>query len=354
LAAGPPAQRVTDGVDILRNIEVLKFSDGVINVTTPAPPTSVVATGLTSGAATGSVSLTWTPAAANGSPDVTSQDIVVTPVGSTTPLPATPATTGLGPNRAALTVNGLTNGQAYTFQVRANNAVGSTLSDPSNAATPLGPPAPIVAAPTTTRAGSGAIKLDWVAPPSDGGSPITGYEVESRVTGGVVSAPVPTGSTATTFTVTGLTNGTSYRFRVRAVNANPPTTAAGYSPLTAGFVPGVVLNAPTIGTAVAGAAGGAVTATANWTSPGANPANNGAFPLTSFTVRAFRLNADGTVPAAPTITVTGVAATAITRQFTGTPGDGLVSGAQYRFQVIAVNAVGNSTPSGLSNAVIAQ
>ena len=59
--------------------------------------------------------------------------------------------------------------------------------------------------------------VSWTAPASDGGSPITGYVVVAYVG----YAPVKTrifNSTLTTQTVTALTNGTEYRFRVRADN----------------------------------------------------------------------------------------------------------------------------------------
>jgi LPXTG-motif cell wall-anchored protein len=57
----------------------------------------------------------------------------------------------------------------------------------------------------------------FTAPTSDGGSAITGYEY--RLDGG---AWVPVGSTSSPFTITGLTNGTSYQVELRAVNGVGP------------------------------------------------------------------------------------------------------------------------------------
>ena len=57
--------------------------------------------------------------------------------------------------------------------------------------------------------------LRWRAPPNDGGEPITHYEYEQDGSGTWIS----TGGTATSHTVTGLNNGQTYMFRVRAVNA---------------------------------------------------------------------------------------------------------------------------------------
>ena len=63
--------------------------------------------------------------------------------------------------------------------------------------------------------GNGQVVLSWDAPSSDGGTAITDYEYRINR-----SDPwIPTGSTGTTHTVTGLVNGTVYVFEVRAVNA---------------------------------------------------------------------------------------------------------------------------------------
>jgi Fibronectin type III domain len=58
--------------------------------------------------------------------------------------------------------------------------------------------------------------LSWSAP-SNGGLPITGYVVTPSVNG-VAQTAIETGSAATSFTVTGLTNGTAYQFTVSARN----------------------------------------------------------------------------------------------------------------------------------------
>ena len=120
----------------------------------------------------------------------------------------------------AVTVNGLSNGATYTFIVSATNAQGtSAFSAPSNSVTPIAitvPGAPT--GPTATAADSQAAVF-WTAPTSNGNATITSYTVTARI-GGVATtntAQTPNGTT-TSALVTGLTNGTTYTFTVRANN----------------------------------------------------------------------------------------------------------------------------------------
>jgi hypothetical protein len=93
---------------------------------------------------------------------------------------------------------------------------GLTLTKPVAAFPDVGPPA----SPTslTATAGNAQIALAWTAPSSNGGSAITGYTVEYTPSGGSAQT-VSTGGTGTSYTLTGLTNGTTYAVRVAAVNA---------------------------------------------------------------------------------------------------------------------------------------
>jgi titin len=66
---------------------------------------------------------------------------------------------------------------------------------------------------------SGQVRLAWRAPGSTGGSPVTDYAIQ-RSRNGTTWTTIRDGvSTARTFTMSGLVNGTSYRFRVAAKNA---------------------------------------------------------------------------------------------------------------------------------------
>jgi hypothetical protein len=132
------------------------------------------------------------------------------------------------------TIKGLTNGATYTFTVAAINAVGTgPASEHSNFVT-VAPTAPGV--PTILRnatAGNQSATVSWLAPASDGGSPITGYVVTAYVGYAPVKVRI-FNSPLTTQTVTGLTNGTTYRFRVRAYNAYG---ISGYSTVTNAVTP---------------------------------------------------------------------------------------------------------------------
>ena len=72
----------------------------------------------------------------------------------------------------------------------------------------------------TATGGDRQVTLNWGAPASDGGTPIVRYQYRVQQSGrGFTSwATVPGGARATSYIVTGLENGTSNTFEVRAVN----------------------------------------------------------------------------------------------------------------------------------------
>lgn len=78
-----------------------------------------------------------------------------------------------------------------------------------------GPPRNLAGVPTTS-----SMALSWQAPISDGGSAITNYHVQYRVHGTNGWTEFShAASTATSYTITGLSSGTKYDFQVAAINA---------------------------------------------------------------------------------------------------------------------------------------
>ena len=224
----------------------------------------------------------------------------------------------------------------YTFTVAATNAVGAgALSARSNTVTPATvPAAPTIGVPTR---GNASATVRWTAPTNTGGSPITGYTV--RVYTGAsttVLKTVTAAGSATSLAVSGLTNGTGYTFTVAATNV---AGTGAFSARSAAVTPATVPTAPAIRTAIAGATGGAITATATW----AAPTSTGGAPITGYRVTALRMSAAGAVLAQTTSAVQS--ATSRSLQMT------LPVAGNYRFTVQAINAVGASPQSARSNLV---
>jgi subtilisin family serine protease len=232
---------------------------------------------------------------------------------------------GAGPRTASLTTSFLNGAWVHfpvtvnaggTVTIRAINRAGATnavlgavfLGGPGVTALPIAVPSEptgLIAA-----AGDAHVALSWLAPASNGGSPITSYIVTAT----------PGGATCTSDSlgcaVTGLTNGTTYSFAVRAANSvgiGPPSAPAGATPAT---VPG----APT--GLVASAGNGQVAL--NWLAP----ASDGGSAISSYTATAS--------PGGATCTTSGLGCTI----------SGLTNGTSYSVTVRASNAIGSGPASG--------
>ena len=238
-----------------------------------------------------------------------------------------------------VTVTGLANGTAYTFDVTAVTALGSS---PASARSAAVTPRTVPAAPTigTVDPGAASATVHWTPPADTGGSPITGYVVRAyNGTGTTVVRSQTAPASATSLVVTGLTNGTAYTFAVAATNA---AGTGAFSARSVAVTPATVPGAPVIGTAVAGTAGGAIEATANW----APPTVTGGSPITGYRVTALQMSSAGTVLAS---TVSGdLPVTSRSLDMT------LPVAGNYRFTVQAINAAGVGASSARSNRVAGQ
>lgn len=178
-------------------------------ITVPYAPADVHAVGLD-----GSAEVSFAPPIDNSGSEITGYKVTAWANGE-----AVAAAEGTD---SPITVTGLTNGTAYTFTVVATNAQGnSAASEPSNEVIPLADEASVPASPANLTAAPGArsVTLRWDA--SAESVTYSVYQYEGR------AAPADPGNwqmvqasvTEATYTVTGLTNGTSYAFAVKAVGA---------------------------------------------------------------------------------------------------------------------------------------
>ena len=181
-------------------------------------------------------------------------------------------------------------------------------------------------APTSLRVtlrGTDQIRLTWTRPSTDGGSPITGYQIErspNRAPDSWVIHVRSTNSNATTYTHTGLAPGTTRFYRVAALNdqgnGDPSNVVDG---TTNAARPGQPQN-------LRARATGPTSITLNWEAP----ASDGGTPITGYTIRTRGPN-DGIW-----ITIQrNTGSTATTFMHTG-----LQPATAYRYQVAAINRVG--------------
>ena len=227
------------------------------------------------------------------------------------------------------TVTGLTNGQQYWFHINAHSSAGTSMFTPPVSVTPkpVLPSAPRTLA--ATPGASGQVKLTWLAPSSTGGAAITDYVIQRSANGTTGWTTINDGVRPTAgYTVTGLTNGVRYYFRVLAKNA----VGTSVSSNVANNVPRTVPSAVRSLTATPGNR----SVVLRW----AAPASNGGAAISDYVVQR---SANGTsgwvtindgVRTTPSYTVTG-----------------LTNGARYYFRVLAKNAAGTGASSNVVNQV---
>jgi predicted transcriptional regulator len=221
-----------------------------------------------------------------------------------------------------IVVNGLNIGTAYRFEVSASNAVGtgpySELSDSVTTFALPGQPTGVTAVRGVREA-----TVSFVAPTSDGGTPITGYIVTSSSPGNPVRTAF---GTASPITITELENNTAYTFTVSAVNevGTGPASSPSASVTTA-----TVPQQPTITSVAPGNREATVTFTA--------PTDNGGATITGYTV---------TSSSSVGIPIRTASGTGLSITVTN-----LEVNTAYTFTVTATNDVGTSAASESSDSI---
>ena len=193
----------------------------------PTAPTNVVAS-----ANPGSAKVWWSPPADDGGAAISGY--VVTPYKAGVAQPAR----SFSSTKLFQRITGLTNNAPYTFTVAAANANGIGLPSAAMPAITVGfRRAPTAPTALSTVPGDGQVVLTWAAPSSSGSASVTRYLVTPYLDGAAAPFRAYDAGT-TTQIVTGLTNGSIYRFTVIAESAagkSPPSAMSG--PVTVGTLP---------------------------------------------------------------------------------------------------------------------
>jgi len=251
----------------------------------------------------------WSGCAGDSSPD--DNDLILSgPVTLTGPLDYE----GFGFSGSLMdtTVTGLYDSNGY-----------AVTNDPSSDGTMTVPADTAPNAPTGLSAtpGDTQVALDWDAPAYDGGPSITDYRVQYKLSSSGTWLTFADGtSTTSAGTVTGLTNGSSYDFRVAATNSvgtGSNVTVSNITPSSGVVVATAPLNL--VGTPASTQVG------LDWDAP----SSNGGGAIIDYIVQ-YKLSSSGTW-------LTFADGTSTTSNATVT---GLTNSSNYDFRVAAVNSAG--------------
>ena len=238
-------------------------------------------------------------------------------------------------------ITGLTNGTAYTIDVRATNSDGAGPASQQITATPNAKPGQVTT--VTPTPGDTKATFTW-QPAPDSGTPVTSYvaEISPAPAGG--SAVQDLGGTTTTATFTGLTNGTTYTFTVGAVNSlGPGLRSAGVS--TVPFGKPLTMPAPTVTGAAVPDPATTRAVTVTW-----QPAQDNGSNITGYTLDEYQSSASSGPWGNPVPVPVPLGS-----MTTSSSGDqyslSVQNGYWYAFTITASNKAGASPPSQQSNPV---
>ena len=288
--------------------------------TAPGAPTGLTAT------ADGQtiINLSWTAPTNTGGAAITGYQIEVSSNGTSNWSDLEANTTATATTYAH---TGLSAGVTRHYRVRAINSVGNSDASNTASATTDTPNATVPDAPsqlTATAAGRTSIKLSWTAPSDNGGAAITGYQIEVSDTGSWSELAT---TTVTTYTHTNLAAGTTQVYRVRAINSVGNSDASNTASATTD-----ALAAPDAPTGLTITASGPSTLVLSWTAP----LDDGGSAITGYRIDTSPDGqSDWTVLVTTSTPSTTYTATNLTPP--------------VYFRVIALNAMGQGTPSEVVN-----
>jgi hypothetical protein len=298
--------------------EYSAWSDAVTPAGLPDAPLDVVTT-----RGEAAIDLTWATPAGNGS-DITDYVVEYSIDDGVSWITYDDGVSA----EASATVTGLVSDTSYRFHVSALNDVGQgTWSDPTSGTSPLGAPGQVMS--LSVAGGNGAVRLVWAAPLDDGGRQVVEYVVEYRAIGAADWTAVPAQMVSgNASTLTGLTNGVTYQFRV-AARTDFATGDFQAEPLTATPLPPPtrLQGRASSGTAAMGSA------TLSWVAP-VTPAH---LPVIGYVIES---SSDGGL--------TWMLRSEVASRATSSTIGGLINGTTYLFRLAAVTAEGQgafSVPS---------
>lgn len=317
---------LTNGVSYksrIRAVNAIGESDNSNTLTaTPATAPSAPAAPTAVAISDTAIDVSWVAPAANGSPITGYKVESNVNGGGYTTLVADTGTTAV-----IYHDTGLTTGDSVVYKISAINAEGtSAASSASNAAVTWTVTDPPVAT-SATAVSDTQIDLVWVAPVSDGGTPVTGYKIERKIGVGAYSTLVAdTGNDDVTYSDTTLTTGQLGTYKISAINAVGTSAASNEVSDTTFTVPAApVLTLSTV-----------TDISLRVTCPA--PADGDSVIL-SYTFE-ISLAADNFSPILETKTNLGAGAQDVTFE-------GLIQQTSYKIRARATNAIGDSVNSNI-------
>ena len=221
-------------------LSIITFIEADAGPTLPSKPEDFVADDV----APTKIDLSWSPPDDDGGSQITGYRIdyfVVEDGGSFQQLKT------VAENINTYSHTGVQTEKTYIYKIYSINGVGisdkfgTDVAYPSSSSAPPEdiPPNPITDL-TATDISQTIILVSWDKPAANNGPAVTGYKIERKTTGSFTTLVADTGDALTTYTNSGLTTGTTYTYKVYAINSvglSNSTAEASATPTTSSAPP---------------------------------------------------------------------------------------------------------------------